>query len=688
MNVTSKHGRHPTPDLASLSEVEASLQETQRRITAVLNASTEPIMLVNRQGRMLVLNEAMVRRIGKPGAELIGQHAPSLQPLAPVRIRAHWLEQVFLSGQPVRFEDELDGRYFKNSLYPVLDQDGRVTTVAVYVSDMTDLKLATVALQLTNAELERRVAERTAELQRANQALRDGEARFRALFEQAGVGVVLVDSRTGHFVQVNQKCCDFVGYTPAEMRQLNFKDITHPEDLANDLVHAKLLNEGRVREFSYEKRYYHKSGRIVWGLLSMTPLWLPGEPPHYRVAVVEDITVRKLMEQRLREANVVLKQQAVRLRELASELTLTEQRERQRVAGVLHDDLQQLLISARFHLAGVHHVRNKVARQAAAQVEALIVQSIECSRTLSAELSPPILQTGGLLPALEWLASWTEQKHGLAVKVVTHRRALPQMEIGSTLLFQAVRELLLNVVKHARVKTASIEVHRKVGQICVVVADQGRGFNPAQIKARKDRISGLGLFSIRDRLELMGGQLEIESVPGAGSRLILTMPWRWFGTDKKGGPVRAPKPAAGAGATDVAAGADADQTTRKIRILVVDDHAVVRDSFVQLLNGEADIEVVDVASNGAEAIERTRRLKPDIVTMDVSMKGMSGIEATKLIHAELPQTRVIGLSMFEESGTAAAMRQAGAVEYLTKSSPAKTLLATIRAVVRAAPAQK
>jgi PAS domain S-box-containing protein len=331
-------------DISERKQMELRLRETERRITAVLNASTEPIMLLDRQGHMLVLNEAMARRIGKPAAGLIGQHAPSLHPLAQVRVRAEWLEQVFLSGQPVRFEDERNGRYFDNSLYPVLDQDGRVTTVAVYVSDMTDLKLATLALQQTNEELERRVTERTVELKSANQALRDGEARFRALFEQAGVGVVLVDSHTGRFVQVNQKCCDFVGYTPEEMRQLNFQDITHPEDLANDLVHAKLLNEGRIREFSYEKRYYHKSGRIVWGLLSMTPLWLPDEPPQYRVAVVEDITARKLVEQRLREANAALEMQATQLRELAAELTLTEQRERQRVAGVLHDDLQQLLI--------------------------------------------------------------------------------------------------------------------------------------------------------------------------------------------------------------------------------------------------------------------------------------------------------------------------------------------------------
>jgi CheY-like chemotaxis protein len=334
-------------------------------------------------------------------------------------------------------------------------------------------------------------------------------------------------------------------------------------------------------------------------------------------------------------------------------------------------------------LEGVHQTRNKEARQAAAQVEALLIQSIECSRTLSGELSPPILQTGGLLPALEWLASWMEQKHGLAVTLVTQVRALPRLDVGSTLLFQGVRELLLNAVKHAHVKTASIEVRRQAGQLCVVVADQGVGFNPAQLKSRTDRVSGLGLLSIRDRLKLLGGQLLIESAPGVGSRFTLTVPERRAGADEEAGPAPAPKRAASAGAADVAAIAGANHATRKIRILVVDDHAVVRESFVQLLNGEADLEVVGVASSGEEAIELTRRLNPDIVTMDVNMKGMSGIEATRLLHAEFPQVRVIGLSMFEESGTAEAMRQAGAVDYLTKSSPAKALIETIRAAASA-----
>jgi len=115
-----------------------------------------------------------------------------------------------------------------------------------------------------------------------------------------------------------------------------------------------------------------------------------------------------------------------------------------------------------------------------------------------------------------------------------------------------------------------------------------------------------------------------------------------------------------------------------MRLLVVDDHAVVRQSLVRVLGEEPDIEVVGEASNGQMAIELTRQLMPDVILMDVSMPVMSGIEATRVIHAENPEVKVIGLSMFEASEQADIMRQAGAVNYLCKRGPLDIMLKAIR----------
>jgi two-component system, NarL family, response regulator LiaR len=115
-----------------------------------------------------------------------------------------------------------------------------------------------------------------------------------------------------------------------------------------------------------------------------------------------------------------------------------------------------------------------------------------------------------------------------------------------------------------------------------------------------------------------------------------------------------------------------------MRILVVDDHAVVRQGLVRMLREEPDIEVAGEAANGQMAIELTRHLLPDVILMDVSMPVMGGVEATRAIHAEWPEVRVIGLSMFEASEQAEIMRQAGAVQYLSKHESLDVILEAIR----------
>ena len=132
--------------------------------------------------------------------------------------------------------------------------------------------------------------------------LRESEERFRIIFEQAAVGVGQLKSRTGEFVRINQRYADILGYSIPEMEKLNFQDITHPDDLAADLANMQSLLAGEIREFSMEKRYIHKNGSLVWGKLTVSPMWGPGEEPNYHIGVVEDITERKLAEEALQQS--------------------------------------------------------------------------------------------------------------------------------------------------------------------------------------------------------------------------------------------------------------------------------------------------------------------------------------------------------------------------------------------------
>ncbi len=163
-------------------------------------------------------------------------------------------------------------------------------------------------------------------------------------------------------------------------------------------------------------------------------------------------------------------------------------------------------------------------RQGAEKVAELIDEAIETSRSLTSELSPPMLCHGGLLPSLKWLTRWFSDRHGLTVELIAEDDMDPVPEEVVVLLFQSIRELLFNVVKHAAVKTARVEVIQLDGRIHVSVFDKGLGFDPGQLRAEGGSSGGFGLFSISERLSFLGGKMEINSTPGQGSSFNLVIP--------------------------------------------------------------------------------------------------------------------------------------------------------------------
>jgi CheY-like chemotaxis protein len=173
--------------------------------------------------------------------------------------------------------------------------------------------------------------------------------------------------------------------------------------------------------------------------------------------------------------------------------------------------------------------------------------------------------------------------------------------------------------------------------------------------------------------------MEIDSAPGRGSRFKLIVPHSAVATDTDQPPAKQVRISVAVSAQLKGNPAGA---TRKIRIVLVDDHMVMRQGLAGLLRIEPDFEIVGEASDGESAVGLIRELMPDVVLMDISMPGMDGIQATRIIHDELPDIRFIGLSMFQEGEQQAAMREAGAVNYLTKTGPSEALIQAIRACVR------
>jgi len=384
-----------------------------------------------------------------------------------------------------------------------------------------------------------------------------------------------------------------------------------------------------------------------------------------------EVARRALAEHSLRE-------RSERLRILASELTLAEQRERKRLAKVLHDHLQQLIVGAKYQLAALRRSAGKEFDQMVKDMESTLDESIAACRSLTAGLNPPILHQAGLVPALGWLCRSMKEKQGLTVRLRASEGITMEREDYRILLFEAVRELLFNVTKHAGVLEARVDLKRRDGNLEVVVSDKGRGFDPEKISSGMSFKGGTGLYGIGERLDLLGGRMEIRAAEGKGASFRLTLP-----IDEP--EVTVPPPpisTASSPASQVGLRLTRPRGPERIRILLADDHEVMRQGLKLLLQQEPDLEVVAEASNGSAAVEAVRQYSPHVVLMDVSMPQLDGIKATRIIHTEFPEVKVIGVSMFAEADLASAMKDAGAADYLAKSGPSDTVIAAIRTCMR------
>jgi CheY-like chemotaxis protein len=248
------------------------------------------------------------------------------------------------------------------------------------------------------------------------------------------------------------------------------------------------------------------------------------------------------------------------------------------------------------------------------------------------------------------------------------------------MLYQCVRELLFNVLKHAGTDRASVTmIEDGQGKLEIVVRDEGVGCDPVAIhESRGDKF---GLFSIRERMEAIDGWMELESQFGVGTtvRLGVTV-GAATGEERVGAPTDSVSGSQPTGAPPL----NAQQAVieRAVRVLLVDDHAMVRQGLRSILDGYPNLDIIAEAGDGEEAITLARLLKPDLVVMDVNMPRLDGIEATRRIREELPSTYVVGLSVNEAEHIVKSMRAAGASAFLTKESAADHLYETIGAVTR------
>jgi two-component system sensor histidine kinase UhpB len=408
---------------------------------------------------------------------------------------------------------------------------------------------ANARLQEQAEELQSRAEElrtQAEELATVNATLRESEERLHLAMEAGRVGIWEWEVGTER-VTWSQGIYALLGYTPGAVTSTHqaLRQRIHPEDLTR---HDQALRESMVCCEDYACEF-----RVVWADGSVH--WVEGRGQYAYVdnaegislrmrGVLSDVDRRKRAEEALRELNATLESRVTQrtaellhrtrqLQKLTLELSETEDRERKRMAEILHDDLQQVLAAAKFH---VSLMRNRVKRDSsleatAGQIDQMLKDAIEKSRRLSHELSPALYQVD--LPAiLEWLARHMQQKHGLTVRVEVHGPLDSPSEPLKAFLYKVAQELLFNVVKHAGVREARIRVRRRGPRLYLSVADRGRGFNPQRL----EMALGFGLQGIRERVQLLGGRMKIRSTPGTGSALLIALPYEPAARTQDAGP--------------------------------------------------------------------------------------------------------------------------------------------------------
>ncbi len=483
-----------------LRQTQEYLEESRNRYQDLYDFAPVGYLSLDGKGRIREINLTGARQLGKDRSLLIGSP--------------------FLSCVAVA-----DARKFLNHLQRCRETSGEVTTEIALPADEQEPRYVQVISVRSGetggkADLYRTMITDITERKIMEEGIRRAEQNYRNIFDNAVEGIFQT-TPGGRYISANPALARMMGYDS-------------PEDLISgvaDIGRQVYANPGRRQEFKdaiekdtfvsgFEYRALRKDKKIIWISENARVILDENGRPLYYEGFVVDITERKRTEDEIREVRD-------QLRALASELVLTEERERKQIATVLHDRVAQTLAAAKMKIELVGLSDRGDPDPLVKETSDLLSQSIKETRTLMAELSPPVLYELGFPQAMEWMAENIQTQHGLEVDFVCDDELKPMDHDVKIFVYQAARELLTNAAKHARAKIARFVLSNEENAVRIEVSDDGIGFDPARIGLNAaERTGGFGLFSIRERLKHFGGQLDIRSENAKGSTITLVIPGR------------------------------------------------------------------------------------------------------------------------------------------------------------------
>jgi PAS domain S-box-containing protein len=496
-----------TWDIVTTKQADEELKKNEHQYRTILHTLLDGFWVVDRSGRFIDVNEAYCSIIGYSRDELLEMYIQDVEALEDKADIDQRMQEIIQNGSH-RFESQHRCK------------DGHIVDLEICVSHLSaDDRLCASLRDIT-------------EIKRTTESLRSAATYTRSLIE-ASLDPLVTISPDGTITDVNEASVRVTGIAREQMIGTDFCTyFTDPEKAREG--YSTVFSEGDVRDYPLAIR--HVSGTITDVLYNATIFRNEQGEVQGVFAAARDVTGLKNalkllqkahdeMEARVVERTAELALANEQMKKVSFELIWAEEKERERIAGELHDQVGQSLLLAKMKLDALEDsLSDESLRSAAADAAALVATSILDIRSLTFRMRPPLLDTAGIDTVLEWLCTSISNDYKLQVNFDSDYQPKPLPADARYSLYQSVRELLINVAKHARTARAHLSLTSANGTLAVQVADDGAGFNPPEALLKHVNNGGFGLYNVRQRIEQLGGRIAIESAPGRGTKVTVTVP--------------------------------------------------------------------------------------------------------------------------------------------------------------------
>jgi PAS domain S-box-containing protein len=513
-------------DVTERIKAEREISETTDFLENIIAGSRDPIIIGDEVGTIIRTNKAFQELLQYGADEVKGKHIGEFVPVEKGNYESRTgtivnIDDAFFQDAEFKMTELVEKGSIALWQSCYLGKDGKIVPVEQTISFLHDkFGERTGVVGISRDITDRLKAEQ--EIIRSRDFLQD-------IFKTSLDGILVTDALS-NITMVNAAAVKILGYPRKELlgtRTQKFLETGDEVEKRGKEIQKVLMKKGFLS--GYEHKWKKKDGTVVdleisIGVLKDRKGILRGSVLSFR-----DVTERKKAEQKLIESQE-------QLRSLASQLTLTEERERRRIATDLHDRIGQALAISKIKLGALRESASSLGLGKDVDgIRDLIEQTIQDTRSLIFDLCPPFLYELGFEKAIEWLLEDIQNQHGITTHLKSDGKPKQFDDDIRVLLYQTIRELFVNIVKHAEAKNAGLTIKRGDHTISLCVEDDGRGFDESAIPFRMQKEGGFGLFRIQERFNYLGGEIRIKSKPDQGTKVFLKLPFKTNDPTKKEG---------------------------------------------------------------------------------------------------------------------------------------------------------